>query len=197
VLDARPVNEYLLRKKWKMEDQRDLALVLTKSMRMCVLDLTSVFHHVPVQEELRQYLNFRYNGCTYRFVGMPFGIRTAPRVFSAVLRACLRVARETWEGVVFQYMDDILVAHPGKEECREAAAWIANWLRFFGWTINEKRCKAETPRPGLGHEKDGGGSGEDSECTAEESSTAVEKEAETGRACHGTRAGNTWEPACT
>ena len=48
------------------------------------LDLSSAYHHVEIHPESTTYLGFEWGGVFHRFVVLPFGISTAPWLFTKV-----------------------------------------------------------------------------------------------------------------
>jgi hypothetical protein len=115
ILDCRPLYVYIAERPFKMESLADLARLITRGAFVCTLDLTSAFHHVPVEPRLRKFLNFRYDGHTYRYKGLPFGLRSAPRIFSKALHVCVCAMCEAWGNTAFQYMDDLVFLHSNNE----------------------------------------------------------------------------------
>ena len=92
--------------------------------------MSSAFHHLGVEEELRQRLNFRYNGVTYRYVGLPFGLRSAPRLFCAAIKATLNAVRREWDCIVSNYMDDIIIMYHDK---KVLTTWAEEIVQFIEW----------------------------------------------------------------
>jgi hypothetical protein len=143
VLDCRPINLYIAERPFKMESLADLARLMARGMFATTLDLTSAFHHVPVEPGLRVFLNFRYDGHYYRYCGLPFGLRSAPRIFSKALRACVCAMREAWDVHIFQYMDDLILLSSSSERLREITGKAVRFLRWLGWTVNLTKSKME------------------------------------------------------
>jgi ribonuclease HI len=145
VLDCRQLNVYIQQKAFKMENLLDLMRLVHPYAFAGTIDLTAAFHHVPVQEELRYYLVFRYDNRFYRYLGLPFGLRSAPRIFSTTLRACVHAMREAWGVVVFQYMDDIIFLDNDSNRLAEIMQRAVRFLRWLGWTVNAEKSRL-TPR---------------------------------------------------
>jgi hypothetical protein len=124
-----------------MESLADFARMIEHGAFACTLDLTSAFHHVPVEPELRKFLNFRYDGRMYRYKGLPFGLRSAPRVFSKALHACVCAMREAWGLLIFQYMDDLVFLHSNSEKLAEMIEKAVRLLRWLGWTVNMEKSE--------------------------------------------------------
>jgi hypothetical protein len=88
IYDARYVNSYVCyQKKFKMEElHRQGRHIFAEQQFGSVLDISSAFHHIEVNEAFWEFLGFEFEGVTYWWKSLPFGLTSAPRVFSAVLR---------------------------------------------------------------------------------------------------------------
>lgn len=49
-------------------------------------DLEYAYYAVPIHHESRKYLRFQFEGTTFEFICLPFGLSLAPRVFTRILR---------------------------------------------------------------------------------------------------------------
>jgi ribonuclease HI len=140
ILDCTPINEYIRDLKFKMEDQRTVAQVLQRNMWGVTVDITKAFHHIRVGEELRPYLCTRYHHHIAQYLSMPFGLKSAPRIFSRIMHHCISVARREWPLLTFiQYMDDILILALEEQQLREFAPQFIQFLKDLGWLINKKK----------------------------------------------------------
>jgi hypothetical protein len=111
ILDCTILNDYCTNKRFKMEDHRLVAQLLKPQMWCVTADIKSAYHHVTIDSKLSPYLCFGYNGKYYQYVGMPFGIKMAPRVFSRILHRATVVIRHQWCVEIVQYIDDIWIGH--------------------------------------------------------------------------------------
>lgn len=80
------------------------------------MDLTDAYLHIPVFPGHHQYLQFCVEGRHYQFCALPFGLSSAPRVFTKMLVrpiTCLllRVIH------VHPYLNDILIRAPAQSVC--------------------------------------------------------------------------------
>ena len=87
-----------------------------RSNLLAKLDLQSAYRVVPVPSDDRHLLGMRWNGQVCLDTALPFGLRYAPQIFSAVADALL------WAMYVcastLHYLDDFLFfGEPGSEEC--------------------------------------------------------------------------------
>jgi site-specific recombinase XerD len=124
-----------------MEDQRTARLLIEQNHYAVSIDITKAYHHIPVSEGMKPYLAFNYNHEFYRYIGMPFGIRNAPRIFTHIMRAAMTEIRKKWEITSVQYLDDILFLGKDADELRRKTKEITVFLQNLGWIINWKKSK--------------------------------------------------------
>jgi ribonuclease HI len=85
---------------------------------------------------MRPYLAFQYSGEYFRYIGMPFGIKSAPRVFTHIMRATMTEIRKRWGISSVQYLDDLLFVHGDPVHLQRTVIQITDCLTEFGWSIN-------------------------------------------------------------
>ena len=87
------------------EHLRDLSLSETWAIS---IDSRDAYFHVAVAPEYTRYLRFAYNGRAFEFLGLPFGLSTAPIVFTRIVRVIEAFPKV--QGVdMHQYLDDWLM----------------------------------------------------------------------------------------
>jgi hypothetical protein len=107
------------------------------------IDLESAFNHVWVSHAMQPFLCSRYADNYYAYVGMPFGSKHAPRLFTEALGFAIRYIRANWDVRVVAYMDDILILQQDRTKCELFALQIAAYLQCLGWTLSAKKCVFE------------------------------------------------------
>jgi ribonuclease HI len=146
VMDCRKLNKFIVNTTFQMEDQRTAALLIERNQYAVSLDIEKAYHHVPVSREMRPYLSFQYSGEYFRYVGMPFGIRNAPRIFTRIMRAAITEVRRRWEITSVQYLDDLLFLHADPTHLLRTVREISVFLRELGWTINWNKSQLTPSR---------------------------------------------------
>ena len=120
-----------------METLAVVILTLRRGMWATSLDLLDAYLHISISPESQRYLAFCYKGIFYKFTSLPFGLSTAPRVFTRVTRAVISVLRE--RGILlFAYLDDWLILEAHRNQALFAISETINLLVSLGWLINEK-----------------------------------------------------------
>ena len=102
------------------------------------LDLQDAYFHVPVDPRDTKYLRFAYDGEIFEFQVLPFGLSTAPRTFTRLVRA-VGAYLKTLGINVFQYLDDWLVVGETYQlalSYRDTVRWVTQRV---GFVINEEK----------------------------------------------------------
>lgn len=123
-----------------MEDYRTASKLVTKNCYMASIDMKDAYFLVPIHRDYKKYLRFKYNDTLYEFNCLPFGISTAPYVFTKLLKPVMEYLRsENFTSVIF--LDDILCIGRGYVECQQNVMFTKHFLENLGLIINrEKSC---------------------------------------------------------
>ncbi|KAI8516362.1 hypothetical protein Bbelb_049430 [Branchiostoma belcheri] len=109
---------------------------------MAKLDLKDAYFTIPVDADSRRFLTFQWQGRFYQFQCLPFGVATAPRVFTKVLKVPVAILRRRGFRLVV-YLDDILVIGRSREACREALWAAIELLSGLGFVPNLEKSVLE------------------------------------------------------
>ncbi|KAL5463210.1 hypothetical protein EMCRGX_G032089 [Ephydatia muelleri] len=135
VVNLRHVNQYLLKRKFKYEDLRIAMMLFSQGELMFSFDLKSGYHHVDIARHHRKYLGFEWERQFYVFTVLPFGLASAPYVFTKLLRPLVKLWRS--RGLkCLMYLDDGIVAVKGKESAEKASMWVRGSLERAGFVMN-------------------------------------------------------------
>uniref|UniRef100_A0A8W8IEM8 Reverse transcriptase domain-containing protein n=1 Tax=Magallana gigas TaxID=29159 RepID=A0A8W8IEM8_MAGGI len=87
ILNLKPLNVFLQNQHFKIESLRSITQALNVGDWVASIDLKDAYLHVPIYPEDRKYLRFCIDNIHYQFRSMPFGLATAPRVFTKLMGA--------------------------------------------------------------------------------------------------------------
>jgi hypothetical protein len=146
ILNAAALNKYILKTKFKLEDQRLLMQLLQRNMFATSVDITSAYHHVPLASWAQPFLYFNYDSKTYCFQAIPFSLSTAPHTFTLLMQQCIKAVRQRWRDTAIHYLDDLLFLHHDKEYLKKATDEIVHFLSQVGWIINNEKNELEPKR---------------------------------------------------
>lgn len=102
---------------------------------MCRLDLKDAYLLVAIDENNKKYLRFRYREQLYQFNELPFGLSSAPFVFTKLGKPIVNWLREKGIRVVI-YLDDFLIFGCTSAECLKNTKEAASILEVLGFLIN-------------------------------------------------------------
>ena len=135
VFDLSQLNEFLVIPKFKMETPIAVQRSLQQGMWAVSIDIKDAYLHVPIHPHYRRYLKFAFEGAVYQFRVLPFGVSTAPYVFTRTVRAM--AARFRAMGIQFHYyIDDWLVVADSRERVLDHARKVLGLVLALGWIPN-------------------------------------------------------------
>ena len=102
---------------------------------MFSFDLKSGYHHIDVAQNHRKYLGVSWNDVFYSFVVLPFGLLSAPYVFTKMMRPLVKLWRRKCLKVEV-YLDDGICALQNENEAIVASNWVKETLAKVGWVYN-------------------------------------------------------------
>ncbi|KAM9985665.1 hypothetical protein ACTFIZ_012359 [Dictyostelium cf. discoideum] len=142
VLDLKRLNTYINNQSFKMEGIKNLPSMVKQGYYMVKLDIKKAYLHVLVDPQYRDLFRFVWQGAHYRWKTMPFGLSTAPRIFTMLLRPVLRMLRDINVSVI-AYLDDLLIVGSTKEECLSNLKKTMDLLVKLGFKLNLEKSVLE------------------------------------------------------
>ncbi|KAK5969031.1 Ribonuclease HI [Trichostrongylus colubriformis] len=140
VLDLSHLNKFLHVPKIKLDDICSILNVLPDHGFMATFDLKAGYHHVRIKDSDTNYLGFRWEGRCFKFLCLPFGLSSAPYIFTKLLRSFIKVWRAQGRGVAI-YIDDGIIFERSKEACQDTISIIRADLSRTGWFFADNKCK--------------------------------------------------------
>jgi hypothetical protein len=93
---------------------------LGRGALLAKLDIRSAYRLVPVHPQDRYLLGVEWEGRHYVDSALPFGLRSAPKIFTAVADALQWVMLDGGVSAVDHYLDDfITIGRPSSPECQQ------------------------------------------------------------------------------
>ena len=135
IIDLSRLNRYLRVPKFKMETTRSLAAAIQPGDWAVSLDLQDAYLHIPIHPLSQPYLRFFFEGHILQFRALPFGLASAPLVFTQVVKAF--VAPLHIRGLkLHHYLDDWLLRYQIRLSLRSQSAFLIQTVSQAGWLIN-------------------------------------------------------------
>ena len=102
------------------------------------MDLKDAYFAIPIHQTHWRYLRFQALGKTYHFACLPFGLSSAPWVFTKTLKTVLALLREMGMRLV-AYIDDILILVESKGMALDRVEALVYLLECLGFIINVEK----------------------------------------------------------
>ena len=136
ILNLKPFNKSFLRpRKFRMETLASILPSLACGMWATSLDIQDAYLHIPMHPACTKFLAFHYRKVDYVFTCLPFGLSTAPRVFTRVSKTVVAFLRGNGI-VVFAYLDDWLTVSDSEGASLRDTNVVVSLLEDLGWVIN-------------------------------------------------------------
>ncbi|KAK5985976.1 reverse transcriptase [Trichostrongylus colubriformis] len=138
VLDLSSLNKYVTKEYVKFDDMAKIQHLLPWNGFMTTFDLKSGYHHVRIAEQSQNFLGFSWNSKFFKFTVLPFGLSSAPHIFTKILRPLIKKWRGEGKGVAI-YLDDGLIWANSRSGCKATSEGIRKELKEFGWFEAEQK----------------------------------------------------------
>ena len=129
------LNKYVALTKFKMESTKSVLASVQKGDWLTSLDLRDAYLHVPMHPDSRRFLRFMFNGNCYEFKVLPFGLSSAPQVFTRVMAQAGRWLHLQSVRILL-YLDDWLVLSYSEAHARQCTAMTLRLCLDLGIVVN-------------------------------------------------------------
>lgn len=140
ILNLKKLNEFIETEHFKLEDLKTVTQIMNKDDFFISIDLTDAFHLVNIHESDRKFLRFEFLGQIYEFVCVPFGLCTAPYMFTKLLKPVISYLRLLGLVLVI-YLDDFLILSKLYNTCLNERDLIIYILENLGFIINREKSQ--------------------------------------------------------
>ena len=104
------------------------------------IDLSDAYLHIPIHPNSRKYLRFCHRSQVFQFTSLPFGLATAPQVFTMIVKEVKLMALS--RGLrLHQYRDDWLIRSQSQEEAQVNTQAVVDLTQSLGWIINQEKSE--------------------------------------------------------
>ena len=120
---------------------------LGRGTQLAKMDVQAAYWNVPVHLDDRLLLGMKQEGQLFVDTALPFGLRSAPKIFTAVADALQWVVRSRGVRYTAHYLDDfIVVGAPGSDECAKGLDLLLDACRELGVPIAEHKVEGPVTR---------------------------------------------------
>uniref|UniRef100_A0A1Y1M5T5 Reverse transcriptase domain-containing protein n=1 Tax=Photinus pyralis TaxID=7054 RepID=A0A1Y1M5T5_PHOPY len=121
-----------------MEDHKTVTKLIQKGSFMATLDLKDAYHLIPIFKQHKKYLRFYFNSQLYEYNCLPFGLNSAPLVFTKIMKPILAYLRSRNHTCVL-FLDDFLLFGNSQKECHNNIMSTIKLLQNLGFIVNYKK----------------------------------------------------------
>ena len=138
VINLRELNLFITNEHFKQETFPVVLDMIQPNDFFTKLDLSDAYFSLLIHPSFQKYLKFRWQGQVYKFVCLPFGLSSAPRVYTKVLKPIYRWFRQQGFHCSY-YMDDSFNMHQDQFVCKENVFTMARVLESLGFNVNKDK----------------------------------------------------------
>ena len=135
VVNLKPLNQFLVYEHFKMEGIHMLRDLLRQGDYLVKIDLKDAYLTVPIWKGHQKYLRFLWKETLLEFACLPFGLATAPRVFTKLMKPVVAMLRQRGVRLII-YLDDMLIMAESTSLALHHAASALNLLESLGFVVN-------------------------------------------------------------
>ena len=120
-------------------------LELGRGTRMAKVDNRNAYRNILVHPDDRWLLGMSWRGGIFFDAVLPFGLRSAPKIFNSVADALEWIVGNAGVKKDFHYLDDFLVlGAPGSEECADGLTTLLGLTEWLGFPVATEKVKEPT-----------------------------------------------------
>ena len=145
ILNLKILNTYIRKTKFRLEGYQVIFSMIHVGDFMVSIDLKDAFLMFSIHPAFHKYLCFEWLNVRYCYTSMPFGLTSAPRIFTKVLKSVLVFLRS--RGLrISAWFDDIIMVASSVNLLLEHLYFTRLLLRSLGFIINEKKSSLSPSR---------------------------------------------------
>ena len=138
ILNLKKINVFIPVQHFRMETLNVILPELRPQDWAVSLDLKDAYLHVPIHPQSRRLLGFRFQGKTYVYKVLPFGLKDSPWVFSRLVATV--IAHLRLQGIrIFYYLDDWLIVAESQSVLQSHLRTTLQLVQNLGFIVNLKK----------------------------------------------------------
>ena len=120
-----------------METPESIRTCLVPGKCISSIDLSDAYLHIPIHPNSRKYLRFCHRSQVFQFTSLPFGLATAPQVFTMIVKEVKLMALS--RGLRLHQYLDWLIRSQSQEEAQVNTQAVVDLTQSFRWIINQEK----------------------------------------------------------
>ena len=123
-----------------METPESISACLIPGEWVSSTDLSDTYLHIPFHPNSRKYLRLCHKSRVFQFTSLPFGLATAPQVFTMIVKEVKLMALT--RGIrLHQCLDDWHIRAQSQEETQVNTQTVVDLTQSIGWIINQEKSE--------------------------------------------------------
>ena len=142
IIDLSVLNEFVTKHHFKMDHLETATDMMFPGAWLTSIDLKEAYYAIPLHEEDRKYICFQWENRYYEFTCLPFGLSSAPWVFTKTLRPIFSdFHSKGFSG--FGYIDDSFIIADSYEESIRATQYLCESFSKLGFRVHPDKSKLQ------------------------------------------------------
>jgi hypothetical protein len=142
VINLKVLNNFIVYNHFKMEGLLTVKSIIQAKDWLAKIDLTDAYLTVPMHQSHHRFLQFTWKGKIYQFTCLPFGLSSAPRIFTKLLKPVLAFLRKKGIRLVI-FLDDILIMNSDRDDLIRDVEIVKSTLEEVVFIINAQKSETE------------------------------------------------------
>jgi len=140
IFNLKILNTFISRVHFKMETLKSIREAVSPNDWSVSLDLTDAYLHVPIHPDSQHLLRFVHRTVVYQFRALPFGLTTAPMVFTMLMKPILAWTHQ--RGLCLHaYLDDWLLRQQNRAMLITHLTALIHLLTRLGLGVNPPKSR--------------------------------------------------------
>jgi len=145
ILNLKKLNDYVRYQHFKIDGLDSCVSLMEPGCYMANIDIVNAYHTVRFSSDFTRYLKFRHNTQVYKYLCLPQGFSSSPRIFTKMLRPILTHFRRK-KILCSMYIDDLYLQGSSYMEVTNNISYIIQTLTSLGFEISPKSTLIPTQR---------------------------------------------------
>ena len=138
IINLKKLNQHIRYEPFKMESERTIFQALNPSEWVIIMDLQDAYFHISIHRKYKRLLRFVIGETVYQYKVLPFGLASAPKVFTRITRA-IGLYLHQKAIISHMYLDDWLFRNTIQLQLYSQSQQIIQLVDSLGFIINRKK----------------------------------------------------------
>ena len=142
IINLKYLNRSITHVHFKMEGIQSLRDIILPRDFMMKVYLKDAYFSIPIHPSHQKFLSFQRKHKTFQFTCLPFGLSSAPRTFTKVMKPVVTYLRSLGIRMVV-YLDDMIILARSRDELLKWRSIVLDLLENLGFLINYLKSELE------------------------------------------------------